>query len=147
MKICFIHVNGDNFLLNGLRWILKLTLNGFHSFDDFLKKRYINFDWCRIEHEHFQKNLRFTIKFLMNDFNATPPLSFGGHFKRNAKKRTKIVKRTSGRSKANVSGLLWQLFTNYRILTFNTMNLKIKVNEIFFVNSSGKFYCSLSQKD
>lgn len=41
----------------------------------------------------------------MNDFNVTPPLSFGGHFKETLKK-AKIVKRTSGRSKANVSGLL-----------------------------------------
>lgn len=28
----------------------------------------------------------------MNDFNVTPPLSFGGHFKRNAKKKSKNCK-------------------------------------------------------
>lgn len=56
----------------------------------------------------------------MNDFNVTPPLCFGGHF--NETLKTKFVKRTSGRS--NVSGLLWQLFTNYRIFIFKYNELE-----------------------
>lgn len=47
--------------------------------------------------------------------------------------------------RSNVSGLLWQLFTNYRILSlslsFNN-ELEIQSQWDIFVNSSGKFYCS-----
>lgn len=64
----------------------------------------------------------------MNDFNVTPPLSFGGHF--NETLKTKNCKKNIWQKQRK-----WSFMTIiYKLQKFqflNTMNLNFKVNEIF----------------